>query len=110
MKTLMKWLCITAFVTTLACGCTTTQKQTAYQTLSAVGLAVDNAMKAYADGVRLGLVTQEERARVAKLKMEFNISYGIACDAASYNYQAFAPEDLIKLKNSLLALLMEVTQ
>lgn len=116
MKKLLSALCaITLFampmgVVMTSTGCTTSQKTTAYQTLGTVGLAVDNAMKAYAQGVRQGLVTPEERAKVAKVKLEFNAAYALACDSASFNFQTFAPDDLIKVKNSLLALIVEVTQ
>lgn len=116
MKKLLSTICaITLFampigVVITSTGCTTSQKVTAYQTLASVGIAVDNAMKAYAQGVQKGLVTPDERAKVSILKMQYNAAYIVACDAASFNYQTFAPDDLIKVKNSLLALLVEVTQ
>lgn len=110
MRSILKWLCVTAFVVTLACGCSTSQKKAAYQTLATVGMAVDNAMKGYAQGVQKGLVKPENRVRVAEAKLEFNAAYNTACDAASFDYQTFAPTDLIKMKDSLLTLILEVTQ
>lgn len=116
MKKLLSTLCAISLLTApfvaaiTFTGCTTTEKQIAYQTLGAVGLAADNAMKAYAQGVKQGLVKPEERAKVAKMRLEFNVAYSLACDAASFNLQTFAPDDLIRVKNSLLALIVEVTQ
>lgn len=110
MKNILKWLCITATVSTLLMGCSTTEKKAAYQTLASVGMAVDNAMKAYAQGVKQGLVTPEERVKVQKAKQEFNAAYILACDAAAFNYETFAPAELVTLKNSILGLIVEVTQ
>lgn len=48
MKILIRWLCVTVFVTSLLCGMSCPRAQTvAYQTTDALGNAVDKAMKAF---------------------------------------------------------------
>lgn len=89
------------FVMSLA-GCQTTPKKAAYTTLSAIGVAVDNAMNGAADAKVAGKITPEQWARVASAHAKFIAAYSTACDIAGQDVTQLAPADLIAVEKEVL--------
>jgi len=115
-KTLIKVLLTTALLmpipativtsTFVTVGCATSPRRATYNTLATIGAAVDKSMKMYSDAVLAGRITPEQREKVRDIKNQYNRIYVAACSAAAFDYESAAPEDLIKIKNELLDLIV----
>lgn len=93
----------------LLAGCATSPKGSAYQTLAAVGLSVQKAMQSAAAGYRAGQLTETQWSNIALMHdRQFRPAYEAACDLAAYDYERFAPQDLLRIQAELLALIAEL--
>lgn len=88
--------------------CTSKQQQITYQTLATIGSAVNTAYSAYMDQVVSGRATLNPS--VAKAYDDFQKAYAVAVSAASMNPQAIAPQNVIDLANTVLALVKQFSK
>lgn len=93
---------VTLIITTLLCGCQSTPKQVAYQSLASIGAAANTAADALAQARFQGKVSDVNWAKAVEVQKRFLLAYGAACQTAAYDFSSFAPADLIALETELL--------
>lgn len=86
-------------------GCTTTQKRVAYNSVYSVAIAVDGAMKSYAELYVKGEVSPESWARVKDLHEFYRAALQTAIAAVKYDLSKDATADLIRTSADLLAVI-----
>jgi hypothetical protein len=83
-------------------GCKTPPQVTAYNSMRGVAVTVDNAMRAYADLVVSGQVSDGDQARVKRAYEAYQRSMVVAITAARLDYSSPAPEDLKLIASELI--------
>ena len=91
-------------------GCTTSQQAVAYKTLNIVATSVDAGMKAFADAVVAGKVSQPVQDKVREIHGRYSKAMQAAIVSARFDTSQVAPEDLIKLADELRNLITEATK
>lgn len=113
-KTLKRFFALVMLATSLAIatpvlivetGCTTSQKTLVYNTLAAVELTVDTAMKAYADRVVAGKVDAATQVKVRDAYSRYQASFGAAVAAAQLNLAKPASNEVQILASSLVTII-----
>jgi hypothetical protein len=90
-------------------GCSTSQKQVAYQSLKTVGLSTRNAMFSLAEGYHKKLVSQEDWDKVKNTyDTKFLPSYNLACDIAAQDFNRMAPADVIALSTYVITTVEQI--
>ncbi len=82
-------------------GCTTSQKNVAFQTLNAVNNTVTAALQAYADLLVAGKVDQATQIKVLSVKLRYQDAFKLALTAARGNGDVPAQTDVVALANEL---------
>lgn len=95
-------ICLTSVL--LTPGCTTSQQQTAYNTLYAVEATTTAAVDSYDYMVIHGELSTNDLPRVSKSFDTFQISFLAALDAAQFNTNALAPASLVIESKDLINL------
>jgi hypothetical protein len=86
-------------------GCTTTSQVQAGQTLQAVGLAVDAAMKTAAGMYHNNQITAAQWAQIADIHdNKFQPAFNLAVQAVQANLSSIASPDVVALASQLSAL------
>jgi uncharacterized protein YgbK (DUF1537 family) len=90
---------------TILPGCAGTPKTVAYKTLKATSDAVDGAMKAYAEAVVKGAISEDTAFQVRKLHGEYRIAFAQALNAARFDYEMATPGAVAGLAAELTGLI-----
>lgn len=98
-------ICISVFPLTTAMTCNPSQQRLTYNTLASVGSAVNSAYAAYNDQVVAGKATFSPT--VATKYNEFQAAYAVAVNLAQNSTSAVAPQNVVDLSNSVLALIKQ---
>lgn len=101
---------VPAGVLTSCPGCTVSQKTTAYRSLAAIATTVDAGMKAYADAVVAHKVPEDTQAKVKDIHGRYSAALQAAILASRFETQGAAPEDVQRLANELLDLVVAAVQ
>lgn len=104
----MKKLLLSLSLIVLMVGCTTTQQQTTYKTLYTVEHLTVSTYDGYLDTVIKGQTTTNSVPQVSKAYNDFQAAYIIALDAAEYNTNALAPENLVVESQDIINLINTV--
>lgn len=92
---------------TTGMSCKPSQQRITYNTLSTVGLSVNQAYAAYNDQVVAGKATFSPS--VAQKYNEFQAAYAVAVSAAQNVTTAIAPQNVTDLANSVFTLIRQFT-
>ena len=110
MKQLIKILILTVFVSTLVCGCTTTQKTATYKSLSATATLVDGARKAYSEMIVLGKITHDQQVPVDSIIAKYQVAMTQAIVAARFDYTQPTPTQVSDLAETIVLTIETLVQ
>jgi hypothetical protein len=83
-------------------GCTTSQQTTTYNTLFSLEKSVTAAYSVYVDLVIAGKAPAANLASISQKYNLFQASFKVAADAAQFNVNALADQNLVTLANDVI--------
>jgi hypothetical protein len=97
--------CMLLSTPAITTGCKTPAQTVAYNSLRGVAVTVDNAMRAYADTVVAGRVSDADQQKIRSAYENYQHAMVVAVTASRLDYASPAPADLSAIATELINLI-----